>query len=68
MIELNDINGRRIFLAPSAIAVIHEAGPSAQWHGVRAFIKTFDGRTIEVQETAQQVAKLMTTNSTEESA
>mgnify|MGYP003385851055 CR=1 FL=1 len=57
MIELNDPNGRKVFLAPDAIAEIYEAGPSSQWHGIRSCIKTFDGRTIEVQESAPDIAK-----------
>ncbi len=57
MIELNTSAGQQIFLSPSAIAQIREAGTSSQWHGIRAFIKTFDGQTIEVTETAPEVAK-----------
>jgi len=60
MIELNDSYGRKVFLAPSAIAEILEAGASSQWHGTRAYVRTFDGRTIEVKETAQEIARAMT--------
>ena len=66
MIELNDSYGRKVFLASSAIAEIREAGPSSQWHGIRCYVKTFDGRTIEVRETAQEVARMTATPHTQE--
>lgn len=56
MIELTDMDGRAHYLAPSAIAQVSEAGASAAWHGVRAFVRTFDGRTLEVQETPARIA------------
>lgn len=59
MIEVNDTYGRKVFLAPSAISEVLEAGASSQWHGIRAYIRTFDGRTIEVKETASEIAKMM---------
>jgi hypothetical protein len=59
MIEVNDTYGRRVFLAPSAIAEILEAGASSQWHGIRAYIRTFDGRTIEVRESASEIAAML---------
>lgn len=58
MIELNNTYGQKVFLAPTAIAEILEAGPSSQWHGIRAYVRTFDGRTIEVRETAQEIARM----------
>ena len=48
--------GRKIFLAPSAIATITEADASSQWYGIRAYVKTFDGETLEVGETAADIA------------
>jgi hypothetical protein len=59
MIELTNSYGRKLFFAPSAIAEIVEASPSSHWHGIRAVIRTFDGRTIEVAETASEIAKRM---------
>jgi uncharacterized protein YlzI (FlbEa/FlbD family) len=59
MIELNNTYGQKVFLAPSAIAEILEAGTSSQWHGIRAYVRTFDGRTIEVKESAQEIADKM---------
>ncbi len=57
MIELSAIDGRKIYLAPAAIAEITEAGASSQWHGIRAYVRTFDGRTLEVRETASEIAQ-----------
>lgn len=57
MIEVTNTYGQKVFLAPSAIAEILEAGASSQWHGIRAYIRTFDGRTIEVRETASEIAR-----------
>lgn len=47
---------RMQYLHPDAIAGITEAGPSSQWHGIRAYIRTFEGKTIEVNETADWIA------------
>lgn len=44
------------FLAPEAIARVSEAGPSSQWHGIRSFVRTFDGKVLECSETAQEIA------------
>ena len=57
MIELSDTNGRKVFLATAAIAEVREAEASSQWHGIRAYVKTFDGRTFEARETAEAIAK-----------
>ena len=45
------------YLAPSAIARITEAGPSSQWHGIRAYVRTFDGKVLECSETADWIAQ-----------
>ena len=55
MIRVTDRNGLTHLLAPAAIARITEAGASSQWHGIRAYVKTFDGATIETQETALEI-------------
>ena len=55
MVEVSRIDGHKVFLAPSAIAQIYEAGASSQWHGIRAYVKTFDGQTIEVRESASEI-------------
>lgn len=59
MIGVTNIDGRKIFLSANAIASITEASDSSQWHGVRAVIKLFDGRTIECQESAKDIAKFV---------
>lgn len=56
MIKVTDRDGRATFLAPAAVASITEAAASSQWHGIRSYIKTFDGKTVEATETAQQIA------------
>ena len=56
MIEVTDLDGRTHYLAPSAIAQVSQPGPSAAWHGIRAFIRLFDGRTMEVCEQPATIA------------
>lgn len=60
MIKLTDINGRSHYLAPNNIARTTEAGASSKWHGICALVKTHDGVTLEVRETADQIAALIT--------
>ena len=59
MIVLNNTYGNKVYLAPSAIAEILEAGASSQWYGIRAYVRTFDGRTIEVRETAAEIVAML---------
>lgn len=59
MIKLTDYNGRDHYLAPAAIARVTEAGVSSQWHGVRAIVRTFEGETLEVRESAKDIAQRM---------
>lgn len=59
LIKLSDMDGRRILLAPCNIAKVTEAGPSSQWHGIRAFIETADGMTLEVRETVDHIMTLL---------
>lgn len=61
MIKLTDTNGAAVYLAPAAIASIQEAGASSQWHGTRAYVRTFDHRTYEVQQTAAEINAAMAT-------
>ncbi len=56
MIKITGFNESTIYLAPDAVAQITEAGPSSQWHGIRCFIKCFDGKIIECRESADDVA------------
>lgn len=55
MIKLTNIDGAAIYVAPAAILSIHEAGTSGRWHGIRAYVRTFDHRTYEVQQTAEEI-------------
>lgn len=54
MIQITDMSGQRHYLHPDAIARVVQAGPN--WHGIRAYVKTFDGKTIEAQESAEEIA------------
>ena len=55
MIKLTTPEGRTVYLSPKAIAYVQEAGASSHWHGIRSYIKCFDGKTIDCEETAEQV-------------
>lgn len=57
MIKVTDMNGKAHYLSPANIARVTEAGASSQWHGIRAVVRTFDGATLEAQETAASIAK-----------
>lgn len=59
MIKLTDYNGRDHYLAPAAIARVTEAGVSSQWHGIRSIVRTFEGETLEVRESAKDIAQRM---------
>lgn len=56
MILVTDINGRKHYIAPANIASVVEAGPSSQWHGIKAILHLFDGGVIECQESAHAIA------------
>ena len=51
MVRIRDLNARQHSIARDAIAQLSEAGPSAGWHGIRTFVKLFDGSTIESTDT-----------------
>lgn len=55
MIRVTDLNGQTHLLHPDAIARITEAGVSGKWHGIMAYVKTFDGQTIEARESALEI-------------
>ena len=38
------------YVAPANIARITEAGVSSQWHGIRSFVRLFDGAVLECSE------------------
>lgn len=49
-------------VASPAIAAVIEAGPSSQWHGIRSYVKLFDGSTIEANESAAEIARQIASN------
>lgn len=55
MIQITDMDGRRHYLHPDAIARVTQAGPN--WHRIGAYVRTFDGKTIEAQESAEEIAR-----------
>lgn len=56
-VEVTDINGKKHFFTSGAIAQVSEAGVSQRWHGIQANLKLFDGTTLEVRESAQELVK-----------
>ena len=60
MIRITDLTGKTHYLAVLNIPRGSEAGTSSQWHGIRSFVRTSDGQTIEATETADQIAALVT--------
>lgn len=59
MISITNYRGERVLLAPSAIATVTQASPSSQWHGIRAYIKLFDGKVIESGDTIEHIQALL---------
>lgn len=55
MITITHINGMRYHLHPDAIARVAQAGPN--WHRIGAYVRTFDGKTIEAVESADEIKK-----------
>ena len=55
MITATDTKGQKHHLALAAIAKVSEASLSSRWHGIRSYIKTFDGDELGVREDAQQI-------------
>lgn len=56
MIRVTDIYGRQHLLHKDAISQVSQPGDSAAWHGVRAFVRLFNGNVIEARETPDQIA------------
>ena len=59
MIQITDMNGKRHYLHPDAIARVTQAGPN--WHRIGAYVRTFDGKTIEAQESAEEISGAVST-------
>lgn len=55
MIEVTDRNGMTHLLHPDGILRVSEAGASSQWHGIRSYIETTLGTTIDCQQSLQEV-------------
>lgn len=60
MIKITNPEGIVTYLHPDAIASITEAGSSSQWHGIKCYIKCFDGKTLECCDLAQEIAAMLT--------
>jgi hypothetical protein len=45
------------YVAADNIARITEAGVSSQWHGIRSFVRLFDGAMLECSEVASDISK-----------
>jgi hypothetical protein len=45
------------YVAPANIARITEAATSSQWHGIRSFVRTFDGAVLECSEVADDIRR-----------
>lgn len=45
------------YVSPANIARITEAGVSSQWHGIRSFVRLFDGAVLECSEVASDISK-----------
>ncbi|MNR32531.1 hypothetical protein D3C85_1501250 [compost metagenome] len=60
MIKLTNAQGQTIYLAPGAIASIQGADASSAWHGIHSYVRTFDGKTFELQQTPDQVHAAIT--------
>lgn len=61
MIEVTDSRGGRQLLNPDGIVRCMEASPSGKWHGINSYIKTFDGGTIECQQSVDDVLTMIRT-------
>lgn len=59
MLKLTDINGTTRYVAAENVARIDQAGASSQWHGIKSFVRTYDGCVIECQQDADAVARMV---------
>ncbi|MFM5629366.1 hypothetical protein ACET67_14975 [Aeromonas veronii] len=56
MITVTDSKGQKHRLALEAIAQVSEASLASRWHGIRTYIKTFDGAELAVREDPEWIA------------
>jgi hypothetical protein len=47
------------YVAPDNVARITEAGTSSQWHGIRSYVRLFDGDTLECSETVDHINRMI---------
>lgn len=59
MIRVTDINGKAHLVNAQGILQVQEASAASHWHGVRAYVRLFDGRTIEARETINEISLLI---------
>lgn len=59
LIEITDFNGAKQYISAGAVEQITEAGASSQWHGIRSIVRLFNGKVIESQNTAYEVASMV---------
>jgi len=59
MIELTTNTGTNQYVSKNAIAQITVAGVNSQWHGIRSYVKMFDGTVIDCRDTAGEVAAMV---------
>ncbi len=59
MIEVTCSNGRKHLLNPEGIVSVSEASTSSQWHGIRSYIVTMHGKTIECQQSVHELQALL---------
>ena len=57
MIELDTEDGKKLYLAYNAISEVIEANTSSQWHGIKSYVKIFNGKTYGVSNTCSEIAK-----------
>ena len=59
MIKVTHPSGQASYLAASAIVSITDAGASSQWHGIKSYVKLFDSKVLECQETAAEIIDMV---------
>lgn len=62
IIELQNYNNQTILINPDGILKIEEAGASSQWHGIKSFVKLFDGTTIECSNDVKYIQRKLMEN------
>lgn len=50
---------RTEYVAAGNVARISEAPNSSAWHGIRSYVRTFDGAVLECNETAADIRRMV---------